>query len=412
MHDTVHPPSGAYMAEIRAHGRVLAAVTAGMGAGYLLNHYIANSFAPNLIAEFGWSRAEFALIGALGLLSLFVVPVVGRMTDLFGSRRVAMIGVIAFPLTFVAYSQMNGSLSVYAAITVVQNLIAGATTSSTVYSRLIAERFVIARGLALAVAATSPALVGLLGTPMLQAVIDTQGWRTAYLVVAAWTAVVGLLALVLIPRRAPDDPAKAKGKRRSARKDYPWVFRSPAFWAIFAGFFLCNLIYPLQSSQMKLMLLESGASAGTAALLISVFAGGVMVGRIACGLALDRFPAPLVAVIAMGLPAIGLFTLAAGVSTPAVLAGAVVLMGLSLGAESDLAAYLVMRYFPVEIYGTVLGLVVTSLALSATAGALLLSLTLALVDHFWLYMLIAGISSVIGSLLFLLLGRQSALTAQ
>lgn len=407
VHGAVNPP-GSYGAELSANKRVLAAVTAGMGAGYLLNHYIANTFAPNLIEEFGWSRSGFALIGAFGLISLLVIPIVGRMTDRFGSRRVAMIGVVALPLTFVAYSQMSGSLTAYAVITVIQNLVAGATTSSVVYSRLIAERFVAARGLALAIAATSPALVGLLGTPLLQNVIDAHGWRTGYVVVAGWTAVVGSLALILIPRRSPDDQVKAKRKRRTACEDYPLVLRNPAFWAIFAGFFLCNLIYPMQSTQMKLMLLENGASAGFAALLISVFAGGVMVGRIVCGLALDRFPVHFVAAIAMGLPAIGLFMLAFGVSEPAVLGLAVVLMGLSLGAESDLAAYLVMRYFQVEIYGTVLGLVVTSLALSATAGAMLLSMTLNLVDHFWLYMLLAGISSVVGSLLFLLLGCQNA----
>jgi MFS family permease len=405
-------PQGSYGAEISANKRVLAAVTAGMGAGFLLNHYIANTFAPNLIDEFGWSRSGFALVGALGLISLLVIPFVGRMTDRVGSRRVAMIGVITFPLTFIAYSQMSGSLTAYAVITLIQNLICGATTSSVVYSRLIAERFVTARGLALAVAATSPALVGLLGTPALQNVIDAQGWRAGYLAVAAWTAVIGGLALILIPRRTPDDPVKAKRKRRTAREDYPLVLRSPTFWAIFAGFFLCNLIYPMQSTQMKLMLLENGATPSFAALLISVFAGGVMVGRIACGLALDRFPAHWVAAIAMGLPAIGLFMLAAGVSTPPVLGLAVVLMGLSLGAESDLAAYLVMRYFPVAIYGTVLGLVVTSLALSATIGALVLSYTLNLVDHFWLYMLIAGITSVIGALLFLFLGRQSSVDAE
>jgi MFS family permease len=383
----------------------MAAVTAGMGAGYLLNHYIANTFAPNLIEEFGWSRSAFALIGALGLISLLVIPIIGRMTDKFGSRRVAMIGVVTFPLTFVAYSQMSGSLTAYAVITLIQNLAAGATTSSVVYSRLIAERFVAARGLALAIAATSPALVGLLGTPLLQNVIDAHGWRAGYLAVAAWTAVVGGLALILIPRRTPDDPVRAKRKRHTAREDYRLVLRSPAFWAIFAGFFLCNLIYPLQSTQMKLMLLEGGASAGFAAVLISVFAAGVMAGRIVCGLALDRFAAHWVAAIAMGIPAVGLFLLAGGVSTPAVMAAAVVLMGLSLGAESDLAAYLVMRYFRVEIYGTVLGLIVTSLALSATVGALVLSVTLNLVDHFWLYMLLSGVSSVVGSLLFLLLGR-------
>jgi len=58
------------------------------------------------------------------------------------------------------------------------------------------------------------------------------------------------------------------------------------------------------------------------------------------------------------------------------------------------------------IYCTVLGLVVTSLALSATLGAMVLSFTLSLVDHFRLYMLVAGGSSVVGALLFLMLGRR------
>lgn len=123
---------------------------------------------------------------------------------------------------------------------------------------------------------------------------------------------------------------------------------------------------------------------------------------------LDRFPAHWVATIAMGLPAMGLYMLAAVVSSPPVLAGAVALIGLSLGAESDLAAYFVLRYFRVEIYGTVLGLVVTSLALSATLGAVVRSYTLKFVDNFWLYMVVAGVSSVLGSMLFLVLGGQSA----
>ncbi|MCX7283617.1 MAG: MFS transporter [Novosphingobium sp.] len=404
MSDTGHQ-GALYGKEMRQHKREMTGVAAGMGAGFLLNHYTANIFAPQLISEFGWSRAEFALIGALGLLSVLVVPIAGRMTDIFGCRRVALVGVISFPLTFVAYSQMNGSISLYAAITVIQNLLAGATTSSLVYSRVIAERFVAARGLALGIAATSPALVGMLGTPLLESVIGQHGWRAGYLSVAGWTAVVGGLALLLIPSGTQRRRSGTDERARRARVDYIMVLRAPKFWAIFFGFFLCNLIYPLQSSQMKLMLLESGASAQLSAALISAFAGGVMLGRLVCGLALDRYPPHRVACVAMGLPAIGLTLLAAGVTTPAALSIAVVFMGLSLGAESDLAAYLVMRYFKVEIYGTVLGLVVLALGLSAAFGAAVLSISLKSANHFWPYMSFAAVMTCLGSVVFLTLGR-------
>lgn len=393
-----------YLGEFRTHGRALAAACAGMGAGFLLNHYVASIFAPHLLGEFGWSRSDFAMIGSLGLLTLFVVPLAGRLTDLFGVRPVATVGVVAFPLTFVAYAMMPGSLTVYGAIFVAQNLLAGAITSSTVYSRLIAERFVTARGLAFAVAATSPALVGVIGSPLLYNFIEANGWRAGYLAVAAYVAVVGGIGLLLMPGRTA--PAQAGTARRSARKDYPAVLRMRAFWLIFAGMLLCNLVYPLQSSQMKLMLLEKGADPRTAVWIISLFAAGVAAGRFACGLALDRFPAHIVAAVALMTPGIGLLTVALGFTALPVLAGSVLLMGLSLGAESDLVAYLTTRYFPLEVYGTVLGLVVMAMALSSALGSVILGMVLKWTDSFSPYMLLAGVLALLGGLLFLLLGRE------
>ena len=139
--------------------------------------------------------------------------------------------------------------------------------------------------------------------------------------------------------------------------------------------------------------------------MISLFAAGVMVGRIACGLALDRFPTHLVAAIALSLPAAGLLLIAAGLNTTEVLALSVVLIGLSLGAGSGLVAYLVIRFFNIEVYRSVLSLVVTSLALSATLGSIVLSATLAATDSFDAYMFTAAAASLIGGALFLLLGR-------
>jgi MFS family permease len=400
------PADGAtYVGEFKRRSRGLLAAMAGLAAGFLLNHYVANLFAPHLVREFGWSKSDFALVGTVGLLNLAAIPVVGRLTDLLAVRRVAFVGVVALPLTFVALSMMTGSIVLYTAIMAVQYLLCGATTTSTVYSRLVAERFVSARGLALAFAATSPALVGMVGSPILQLVIDSYGWRVGFLAVAGYVALMGSLALALIPSSEKRRARPGIGQGRSFA-DYRQVFRSRAFWIVVVGMLLCNLLYPLQSSQMKLMLLDRGVADAAASTMIALFAAGVLMGRFICGAALDRFPAPLVAAVALGLPGIGLVGLACGLTAAPLVATSVMLLGASLGAESDLVAFLVMRFFRLEIYATVLGLVVTAMALSGSIGAVLLSLSLNSTGGFELYMLLAAGASLAGALTFLMLGRR------
>lgn len=404
---TARSDAPSYFTELGQHRRALIATCCGLGAGFLLNHYIANLFAPHLIAEFGWSRSDFALLGSLGLINVAFLPVIGRMTDLFGVRAVALVGVIGFPVTLVAYAFMPGSLLVYTIITMVQLLLAGATTSSTVYSRLVAERFVTARGLALAIAATAPAIVGGLGTPMLEHVITAYGWRAGYTAVAIYVGVVGALAVLLAPAMQQPSSDEPQVKRKASR-DYPAILQTPAFWILAGGMLLCNLVYPLQSSQMKLMLTDYGMDSSTATGMISLLAAGVVTGRILCGLALDRLPPHLVAAVCMGLPGIGLHLIAMGMTETWVLAGAVAIIGFSLGAESDLAAFLVVRYFRIDIYGSVLSLVVTAIALSASLGSIILGLTLREADSFDAYLTIAGTANLVGGGMFLLLARSPA----
>lgn len=404
-------PSTGYRQELKLHSRALFAASAGLASGFLLNHYVANIFGPRLVEAFGWSRSQFALVGAFGLINLATIPLVGRLTDKVGARPVAAVGVVAFPLTFLAFSQMQGSFTAFVLISIAQYLLCGATTTSIVYSRLIAERFLSARGLALAVGATAPALIGMAGSPLLQMLINSQGWRAGYIGVAAYVAIVGALALILMPSQSPERRAASK-KPGMDRAGYRQIFRNRTFWLLFFGFLLCNLIYPLQSSQMTLMLAEQGVTAERAAWMISLFAGGVLAGRFLCGLALDRFPSHLVAALSLGLPSFGLLAIASGFGSPMMLGAAVVVMGLSLGAESDLAAYLVMKHFDLRIYGTVLSLVVTALALSASIGSMVLSATLAMSGTFTAYLMLSAAACVVGAFFFLMLGSASGPTTE
>src|SRR3546814_10152847 len=76
----------------------------------------------------------------------------------------------------------------------------------------------------------------------------------------------------------------------------------------------------LHNLQMKMMLLDNGASSMVAAAILSSYATGVLVGRLLCGVALDRWPAHIVAAVSMGLPCIGLLLIAAPLDTTPVLA--------------------------------------------------------------------------------------------
>ena len=112
---------------------------------------------------------DFALTGVITLLTFVFLPFYGRLTDLFGVRRVAVIGVVCLPGCWIAYAMMSGPMWQYFAITVAVIAI-GVTTTPAIYSRVVATRFDRARGLALAIAISGPPLLGAIAAPALEAV--------------------------------------------------------------------------------------------------------------------------------------------------------------------------------------------------------------------------------------------------
>lgn len=393
-----------YLHEFRSHWRALLASSIGHGAGLAVSAYVIGTFAPPLMQEFGWSKSDFALLGTATLLTLIALPAIGRLTDLFGVRPVAAVGVVFMPLSYLALSEFDGQLRTFILVAVLQVII-GATTTSTVYSRLVAERFKRARGLSLAIMASAPAVVGGIAAPLLSDYIDESGWRAGYRLMAVLSAVFGLTALLLIPKA--DGATAAQRAHRYAKRDYGAILRQRAFWVIAGGIFLCNVAAPLHGAQLKLMLLDNGLDTGTAARIVALYATAVVIGRFACGVALDRWSAHLVAAISMSLPSLGMALIASPADATWALGAAVALMGLSQGAEGDVAGYLVMRHFAVGVYSSVLGLVIAALGLASAIGAASLSVTFKVGGGYENFLTFSAVAVLIGGLLFLLLGAAS-----
>jgi predicted MFS family arabinose efflux permease len=393
-----------YFSELRTQWRPLMAALIGLGSGYSLTMYTTSIMAPHLLTEFGWSKSEFALVGSLSLLTIPIFPFIGRLADVLGVRRTALIGVVSLPLAFVAYSMMDGDIRIYITLFLLQSILCMSTTA-TVYTRIVVQYVTSARGLALAIVASGPALTGAIGGPLLNNFVEAHGWRAGYLALVGFSIIAGTTALLLMPGGRKPAGAVGAPPARTFRQDYPEIIANPAFWVLLSAMLLCNVALAISQTQLKLVILDNGVTAAGTSIMISSFAVGVLVGRFVSGVALDRFPAHIVAAIAMGLPSLGLFLLASHLGLQPIVMLAVILIGFSLGGEGDVIAYLVVRNFGVRVYSSVLGMMTAAIATSSSLGAALLSLTLKLSGRYAPFLWASGVAVAVGSLLFLLLGR-------
>lgn len=391
-----------FFGEFRINWVTLLATFIGIATGNALSHYTLSIFAPELIEEFGWSKAEFALTGVLQGISVITIPIAGWFTDRFGARVAVTIGFIAMSLGFLAYTVMNGSLLVFFTIWIIQHLL-GVLTTSLVFTRVIVERFDHARGSSLSLLMMGPPLSGAVAAPILGSIIGAEGWRAGFVALAVASAIGGTICVIMMGRKKHDAPKKAP-KAPLTRAELLAIVRTRTFVLLVGGMALINLPQVFAASQIKLVVMAGGVSDQLATWMVSFYAIGVISGRAIFGIALDRIGAHLVALVALSLPAIGYLVLASPQTLPWVVAGGVLIVGIAQGAEGDIGAYMVSRHFDLKNYSTILGFVRAGLDGGGAIGALVLSLTLAATDSYGPFLYMAAVASVLGAICFFVVG--------
>jgi len=120
--------------------------------------------------------------------------------------------------------------------------------------------------------------------------------------------------------------------------------RTPAFWLMVAAFFLVSAVGAGCILHMIPMVTDKGFSSARAAQALSATGLALLISRPVAGALLDRFGAIRVGAPCFILAAIGTVLLARSAAFPLVSLGAF-LVGVGLGAEGDLMAFMVRRYF-------------------------------------------------------------------
>jgi MFS family permease len=308
----------------------------------------------------GLAAAAFSLHQlAVGVVATAVDPLMGR----FGEGRVLAAGtcLLGAGLALSGTATSTGGLLLWFGV------VAGAGAGllgSVAQTVMLSRWFPTARGTVNGIALSGMGVGIFLFAPLTAVLVDRLGWRAAFVVLGAGTA------LLLLPTNllAPPVPREAAGAGPGAgppagggpgAPGLRAILGTGRFWCFAAAFFLTPLSNLMVTTHHVAHLVEAGITPGRAATAFGVLGLLSAVGRASFGALSDRWGRVPIALLTYGATAVGtLALLLIGPGRPEWLLGVfVVAFGLTLGARGPIVAALAGDVYRGRVYGPVLGLI-------------------------------------------------------
>lgn len=386
---------------------ILATVVAATFGPATLVNVTFGLFLPELQSEFGWTRSEISLSLTIFIMVLVaMLPIMGRIIDVVGARRSALVSIPAYAVALMGLGFLNGSLTtLYILFGLVAALSVGAQSLTLI--KIISNWFDQRRGLAIGLCMAGNG-VGYVLTPMFTRIlIDDMGWRFAYVGLGALALFVAFPAMFFLVRDTPQERGQTVDGCTS-RPGTPSpvdtglslgeAARTRAFWLLAITFILCSFALNGLQSHMVPLLLDRGLSSDAATLMLMAVGMGSFPGRVLAGYLMDRLFAPYVVAGFYALSVLGILVLANS-DAPALLFFSAIVLGLSLGAENDALGYMTGRYFGLRKFGQIYSICLCFYLIGAATGPYVMALSF---DHTGSYrtsmmlaVMLVGASSII-----------------
>jgi MFS family permease len=350
---------------------------------------VGESFAVFLlpVAE-AFAADRGALTGIYGLYMLAVglmSPIAGTAFDRLGPRLTYGIGLAVFGAAYLLAGSVTALWQVY--LLVGLGGAVGASLIGMLPASGLASRWFQA-GLPVAMGVLSASLgVGiLLFAPLVHALIDAFGWRTAYRVLGGLLLAMLVLSTLLPWNRiAAGSPAVVAARRDAAVGTQAWslrrALRTPVFWALFGVMFFTSMSTYAVAPQLVAYLVDVGLPPLQAASIYGTVGLMSIVGMVAAGALAQRLGERRVAMLSYGSTIAGVGALAlVPHGNPMLFAAAFVLLfGTMQGSRGPLVAVLSARHFAggaqTGIFGGILFGMGTGGALGAWGSGSLFDLT-------------------------------------
>lgn len=374
--------------------------------------------------EFGWSRTIVSSgFTVASILTAILSPFFGMLIDRYGSRRIALPGIIGTIACICAFSQANGSPSqwlvfwgIYAVISI--------TVKTTVWTAAVVGVFSASQGLALGIVLCGTAAAQTILPPLANWLIEEFGWRNAYIYLGlGWGTVTFILCWFFLfdahdrKKRAAIE-AKAEGLAPKAAPPafpgltIPQAWRSVPLWVIALTTLVIMALTMGFSIHQIAILGEAGISRGQAALLASAAGIAGITGKLVTGFLLDRFRANWVGGITLGAAALVFAFLIDGVKSYPLIVLAMVVNGYTAGTKMQITGFLTARYGGMRHFGTIYGFMTSVTAFGSAIGPLIAGYTFDLSGDYGIFLIVGTIGSILCGLLLVLLPRYPSWEAE
>ncbi len=321
--------------------------------------------------SFGWSRLQTltGLTIASLIQAVLAIPL-GMLVDRYGQRPFALAGVLLMTGGFALLSTATGDQVNWWFLWIVLAVIA-LPALPLVWTSAIANRFDRSRGLALAVTLCGASLGASLFPLLATWLIKAQGWRLALVWHAGIWAAIAFPIVFFFFKTGTGGRAAAPSKTEPSGQESMTLregFRSSIYLRLVASTFFVGTSITAVIIHFVSILSEHGIGALEAAGVASLVGVSAIVGRLTTGVLLDRFQASLVGAVAFLLPMISGVLLIFGGDNIPVHATAAILIGLTLGAEVDVLAYIITKYFSLRNFGALFGGLVMAISIGGAIG--------------------------------------------
>jgi len=357
-------------AEWRAYWPIVLAAMGGYAASTITT-YSSQVFIQPLQQEFGWTRGQIASGHSIAAMAgVLFAPFTGFFVDKFGPRRLGIAAVIAICIATALFSLTGPQIWMWRALWLPMAF-AIILIQPSVWTAAVTSVFAAGRGLALAVLLCGGSIASMVTPQLSNLLIEELGWRMAFIGLGLFWATLTLPLIYFCFSSALDRQRLSAGpKAAPVRRGSIWqtgMVSRRYIQLLLGGVCIAGVVVTLVTSLVP-VLSSNGLTRAQALNLTPLVGISAIVGRLSVGALLDRWNGRFLAALAVSLPVIGVLLLILYPGSATMAALAVLIFGLSFGAELDILAYLTSRYFDVAHFGLLFGTIAGFIGLAAGNG--------------------------------------------
>lgn len=390
---------------------ILAVAALGLFASGPGQSHTFSVFVAPISADLGVSPAAIASAYAVATMAAaFGLPFMGRLTDRHGPRRMILVVTISLGLACLFFGAAANLIWLGVGFSALRFM--GQGSMMLTCANLVSQWFERKRGFAMGLMALGFAASMAIHPPLGQALIESYGWRWAWVALGLATWVIMLPAVLILVHDKPeakglepDGGASDRGIQLGPKPVGAGVgltlaetLRTPAFYLVLFGMFSISMLVTSLHFYQVTIFTARGLDAASAARIFPISAAVMVLCMPLVGRLLDRIRTRFAFALALCVQAASLLTASMVSDAASALAYAAV-FGLNNACSMTLFGYIFPRYFGRKHLGAIQGTGQTVLVLGASMGPPVIGYAAELAGGYEVPLRLAALYPLVGAVL-------------